>query len=149
MKYKAIKGVAHDFGHSFVSLTNYLADDYVMEHLTRAAAVSGSAELRVDLLTGDAEPAALLVPPVRASLDIYTGWLPGMLREQGVRMDFVREATMSVRIDLSRLHSPALSRVMVPLDCVVEITDDRGIVHVGTVREEWPLARVEATSRPP
>ncbi|WP_420125042.1 hypothetical protein [Longimicrobium sp.] len=143
MKYKVIKGVAHDFGHAFVSLTNYVADDYVMDHLARAAAASGEPELRVDLLTGAAEPAALVVPLVRASLDMHAAWLPGKLREHGVRPEQLREATLSVRSDLSRLRSPALPRVMLPLVCQVELTDDRGIVHVGTVRSEWPVEKGE------
>lgn len=148
MKYKVIKGVAHDFGHSFVSLTNFVADDYVMDHLARAAAASGEPELRVDLLTGAAEPAALVVPLVRASLDIHVAWLPGMLRERGVRLEQLREATLSVRFDLSRLSALAAGRVMVPLECEVEITDDRGIIHVGTVRHEWAVETGEGSEHP-
>ena len=138
MKYKAMKGVAYDFGHAFVSLTNSIADDYVMDHLLRAAAASGEPELRVDLMTGGAEPAALVVPLVRASLDIYAAWLPGMLREHGVSSP-MREATMSIRFDLSSPEPSAAGRVMVPLVCEVEITDDRGIIHVGTVPHQWPM----------
>jgi hypothetical protein len=144
MKYKAIKGAAHDFGHAFVSLTNNIADDYVMDHLLRAAIASGEPELRVDLLTGDAEPAALAVPLVRASLDIHAAWLPGKLREHGVSSR-MQAAAMSIRFDLSSLERPAAGRVMVPLVCEVEITDDRGIIHVGTVRREWPVETDEAT----
>lgn len=149
MKYKVIKGIAHDFGHAFVSLMNYVTDDYVMDHLVRAAAASGEPELRVDLLTGAAEPAALVVPLVRASLDMHIAWLPGMLRQHGVRPEQLRKATMSVRFDLSRLRSPALTRVMLPLVCEVEMMDNRGIVHVGTVRHEWPVETGEATRRLP
>ena len=138
MKYKVIKGVAHDFGHSFVSLMNNIADDYVMDHLLRASVASGEPELRVDLRTGAAEPAVLVVPLVRSSLDIHRAWLPGMLREHGVTLP-MREAAMSIRFDLSALRPPAAGRVMVPLVCEVEITDDRGIIHVGTVRHQWPM----------
>lgn len=145
MKYKVIKGVAHDFGRAFVGLTNCVADDYVMDHLLRAAAASGQPELRVDLITGDAEPATLMVPLVRASLDIHAAWLPAMLREHGVSSP-LREATMSIRFDLSGL-ARATGRVMVPLVCEVELTDDRGIVHVGTVRHQWPVETGETPPR--
>lgn len=143
MKYKAIKSVAHNFGHSFVSLTNYLVDDYVIGHLARAAVASGEPELRVDILAGDAEPAALRVPPVKSSLEWYTAWFPGLLRDHGVPMGAVRAATMRVRFDLSRLELP-LPRVTLPYECVVEITDDRGIVHAGTVRDGWPVETDQA-----
>lgn len=148
MKYNVIRGVAHDFGHSFVSSTNVMADDCVMDHLASAAAASGQPELRVDLLTGDAEPAALVVPLVRASLNVFGAWLPGMLREHGVRAGSVREATMAVRFDLPRLAVDETARVRVPFECVVEITDDRGIIHAGTVRDTWAAQRNALFIRP-
>lgn len=88
-KYRAVKSVAHNFGHSFVSLTNYMADDYVIWHLARAAAASRQPELRVDILSGGAEPAALVVPLVRSSLDWYAAWFPGLLRDHGIRRECV------------------------------------------------------------
>ena len=148
MRYHTIRSVAHNFGQSFVSLTNYLDDDYVIGHLARAAAASRQAELRVDLLTGDAGPAALLTPAVKSSLDWYVAWLPGLLRTEGVPVHSLREAEMRVRFDLSRLASPALARVMVPFECVVELTDDRGVVHAGTVRDAWPVETREGSRLP-
>jgi hypothetical protein len=38
--------------------------------------------------------------------------------------------------------------VMLPFECVVEITDDRGIAHVGTVRDTWPVDTGDEASRP-
>lgn len=148
MKYKAIKSVAHNFGHSFVSLTNYMADDYVIGHLARAAVASGEPELRVNILAGTAEPAGLAVPLVRSSLDWYAAWFPGLLRDHGIRMESIREAAMRIRFDLARMALP-LPRVMLPFECVVEITDDRGVVHTGTVRDGWPVELGEAGSRRP
>jgi hypothetical protein len=149
VRYKQIKSVAHNYAHSFVSAMNYVGDDFVIGHLARAAAASRESELRVDLLTGDAEPAALLMPPVRSSLEWYVPWLDGLLRSHGVEIDALREAAMRVRFDLSRLDAPGLTRAMVPYECEVEITDDRGIVHVGTVRDTWPVDRGESTTSLP
>lgn len=135
MKYKQIKSAAHNYAHSFVSSMNWLGDDYVVGHLARAAVASGEPELRVDLLTGDAEPSALLTEPVKSSLEWYVPWLDGLLRSHGADIDAVREARMCVRFDLSRTALRGLKPTEVPVECEVEITDDRGIVHVGTVRE--------------
>ncbi|HEX5872242.1 MAG TPA: hypothetical protein VFY65_17560 [Longimicrobium sp.] len=148
MKYEVIKGIAHDFGHSFASLTNSIADVYVMDRLASAALESGQAELRADLLTGDAEPAALVVPLVRASLDTFVAWLPGKLREHGVRRESVREAAMSIRFDLAHLEVDAGTRIRVPFECEVEITDDRGIIHVGTVRDGWSIDKPAPSTAP-
>lgn len=149
MKYKVIKSVAHDFGHSFVSLTNNIADDYVMDRLASAALASGQPELRVDLLTGEAEPAALVVPLVRASLDTFVAWLPGKLGEHGVRRESMREASMTIRFDLARLAVDAQARIQVPFECVVEITDELGIIYVGTVRDTWAAQRIALFIPPP
>jgi hypothetical protein len=149
MKYDVIKTVAQNIGQSFVSPANSLADGCVMNHLIRAAAASRKSELRVNVLTGDAWPAALVVPPVRDSLDIYVLFLPGMLRDRDIRMASVREATPSVRLDLSRLNVTGPARqVRVPFECVVEITDDQGIIHLGTVRDGWSIDKPAVSSSP-
>jgi hypothetical protein len=45
MKYKNLKSVAHNFGHSFTSDMNYAEDDFVMSHLARSAIRTGSTEM--------------------------------------------------------------------------------------------------------
>jgi hypothetical protein len=141
VKYKAIKSAAHNFAHSFVSSMNYVGDDYVIGHLARAAVASGEPEFRVDLLTGDAGPSAFLTEPVTSSLEWHVPWFGGLLKSQGVQMGAVREAAMRLRFDLSRLDVRGLKPAMVPFECEVEITDDRGIVHVGTVRESASIGQ--------
>jgi hypothetical protein len=139
MKYKAIKGAAHNFAHSFTSLMNYGPDNYVMSYLAHAAATSGEAELRVDLLSGTAEPAALLTAPVLRSIDGYVRWFPRHLESMNVSIQAIRRATLRVRFDLegrtASTHYPA--SVLCPFESSVEVEDDRGKVHLGTVRDEW------------
>lgn len=140
MKYKRIRSAAHNFAHSFVSSSNHVGGDYVIGHLARAAVAAREPELRVDLMTGDAEPEALLVEPVRVSIHGYVQSFPRHLHSQDVAIDAVRTATMRVRFDLSALDGPEPCHgVMLPYECVVDVTDDRGGLHVGAVRDEWPL----------
>ena len=96
MKYKVIKSAAHNFGHSFVSLMNYRGDDYVMSHLARLVVETGCSELSVDLMTGRAEPRALLWGPVGASVAAHVRWFPDLLASQQVDPAVVRIATMKV-----------------------------------------------------
>ncbi len=150
MKYKQIKSAAHNYAHSFVSAMNYVGDDYVIGHLARAAVATAKSELRVDLLTGGAEPSAMLTEPVKSSLEWYVPWLDGLLRSHGADIDALREATMRVRFDLTRVSDDRgfPGNVMLPFECEVEITDDRGIVHVGTVREFVSIRDRAGTSHP-
>ena len=67
-RYKVLKSVAHSFAHSFTSLMNYSGDDYVMGHLLRRAEDIGEPALAVDVLTGKAEPGALLTRDVAQSV---------------------------------------------------------------------------------
>jgi len=139
MKYKVIKSVAHNFGHSFISLMNWRGEDYVMAHLARAAVRSGVDTLRVDLLSGAAEPDALLSRPVRASVEAYVRGLPRDLESQGVTPAAVVGGEMCVRFDLAqRAEDRTWARhFRVPVECVVRLTDDRGKTSEGRVTESW------------
>lgn len=139
MKHKHIKSAAHNFAHSFTSLMNYGVENHVMSYLAHAAATSGEPELRVDLLSGAAEPAPLLTEPVRRSIDGYVRHFPAHLQSMNVSVDALRRATLRVRFDLERRSESARYRgaVRIPFEGSVEVEDDRGVVHVGTVRDEW------------
>lgn len=139
MKYKVLKSAAHNFGHSFVSLLNYRGDDYVMSHLARAAVETGAPELRVDLLSGRAEPQALLEPPIRASVAGYVSWFPELLSSHRIEPQAVRAAAMRVRFEPDRRSTNLgfADAWEIPFECVVTIVDDRGKIHEGLVRDHW------------
>src|SRR5262245_16305418 len=63
-RYKVLKSVAHNIGHSFTSLTNYVGDDYVMGHILRLARLTGNDTLTINLITGEADPLDLLREPI-------------------------------------------------------------------------------------
>ena len=139
MKYKRIQSAAHNYAHSFVSLLNYGPDNYVMSYLAHAAFTSGEPELRVDLLSGEAGPEPLLVEPVRRSVAGYVRRFPEHLESMGLSVDAVRRATLRVRFDLARRSESVRysHSIRYPFEAAVEVEDDRGKVHVGTVRDEW------------
>ncbi len=158
MKYKVIKSAAHNFGHSFVSLMNYGPDDYVMQYLADAALESGASELFVDLLSGEACPKELLLPPVRRSVARYVEWFPQLLRSQEIAPEAIRSARMRLRFFLDRVNRTTAWKypgtVGLPFECRVVIEDDRGKVHEGVVRDVWvanlpeePVRRQPITQR--
>jgi hypothetical protein len=142
MKYKHLRSVAHNFGHSFVSRENHdhATGDYVIGQLARAAVSSGEPELFMDVLARTAGPPPLLTTVVRRSLARYAGWFGELLRSHGIAAEAITHATLRVRFDLSRVDVPGrIGPYMLPFRCVVEITDDRGRVHTGTVPGAWPV----------
>lgn len=141
MKYKNIKSVAHNFGHSFTSALNWAGDDYVMSHLGRAAIASGLNQIEADVRAGTAGPAELLPPPVRESLAHQARKLDALLASQSTDPVLVPRARMRVRLHVARRSShPSQPRTWeFPFECVVELTDDRGVVHRGVHRDWWRL----------
>ncbi len=139
VKYKNLKSIAHNFGHSFTSDMNWALDDYVMNHLARAAISSGQTELHADLLAGTAEPPALAVPQVRMAVSDRRAMLAHLLGSQNAEPSRIRAATMRLRVDVARrsAHPSQPDIWEFPFECVVELTDDRGITHRGEVYDWW------------
>ena len=48
--HKTLKSIAHNFGHSLISLNNYYDNDYFLGHLLRNARKSSRNRLVVDIL---------------------------------------------------------------------------------------------------
>jgi hypothetical protein len=139
MKYKAIRSAAHNFGHSFMSTLNYVGNDYVMSHIAWAVADSGKAELRINFLDGTAEPAELTPPPVLESIALRKTWLPKHLVGHGIEPTAIRAAQMTFRFDLSQrteiLSEHHVGAWRMPVECRVEMLDDRGKLHVAVLQD--------------
>lgn len=58
--HKPLKSVSHNFGHSFISLMNYINDDDFMGHILKQARKTKCNKLSVDILKNIAEPTELL-----------------------------------------------------------------------------------------
>ncbi len=143
-RYKVLKSVAHGLGHSFASLMNYRGDDYVMGHLLRQMRLTGSDTLEVDLMSGEARPASLLIPEVDGAIRAYCAFLPQLVESHRSSMQFVQRASMSVQFDLSRRRTVRYSPFCEesPFVCRVAIGDDRGKVWSAEIRGWWyPEAR--------
>lgn len=143
MKYKNISTVAHNLGHSFLSITNAVGSGrryaIVPELLFRTAEDTGVVRVRIDLLTGEVEPDAVAVPQVREAVGYYVQKLPRMLSSQNVSPTAITAATLTIDFDYSRRrqakHHPEAT--IPEFACVVELTDDRGEVHRGEPDNWW------------
>jgi hypothetical protein len=129
--HKPLKSVSHNFGHSFISLMNYVFDDYLLGHLLKQARTVKINKLRVDLINNHAEPKELLTDPITSSINRYCNWFPNLVKDSGSTMDFVISATMTIEFDLenSRPHHTDDDFVENPFSCEVIILDDQGKEH--------------------
>ena len=123
MKYKHVPSALHNFGHSFVSLMNYVDDEYVVDVLEGIAREESDHQVEINFSTGKAEPSrALDIPVVSKSVKYWQDWLPKLLRSHGVNPEAINNAR--VRFRLTNMGR----------EVAVEAQDDRGKQHAVFVR---------------
>jgi hypothetical protein len=146
--HKVLPAVAHNFGHSFLSLGSwYLETSWPVQHLFMAARDAGEATVRINLLDGRIAPASVTSKRLNAALRLIPDSFRNTVERSGASIEFVRSAEMSVtfRFDEKKPGKPAghsfgagvIIPEMVSYDATVMIVDDRGVTHEATVPEWW------------
>ena len=126
--HKPLKSVSHNFGHSFISLMNYMNDDYFLGHLLKQARKTRLNKLTIDVLQNTAKPTELLTEEIKKSIEHWNKWFPSLVESSGSTMDFVSSAIMTVEFELNQTR-PYLNNnqfIESPFYCEIVITDDRG-----------------------
>jgi len=137
-RFKVLKGVAHNVGHSFTSLMNYSGDDYSMGHILRFARKTGSNTLTIDLLTGSGTPASLLKAPISDLPDRYSKMFLHLVKSSGSDRELIQSATLTLIYDLSRSKpSPLVGESLSPYTCNVSIVDVRGKNYTAHFSDWW------------
>lgn len=126
--HKPLKSVSHNFGHSFISLMNYVKDDYTLGHLLNQARQTNINKLTVDILKKLAEPTELLTPEIKSSIERWNKWFPTLVESSGSTMEFVNSATMTIEFDLQKIrpYNNNSDLLESPFICEIVIIDDRG-----------------------
>jgi len=129
--HKPLKSVSHNFGHSFISLMNYISDDYFLGHLLKQARKTTLNKLTIDVLQNTAKPTELLTEEISTSIEHWNKWFPSLVESSGSTMDFVSSAIMTVEFDLNKTRPYPNNNQIIenPFICEIEITDDRGKVY--------------------
>lgn len=137
--HKPLKSVSHNFGHSFISLMNYINDDYFLGHLLKQARKTKRNRLTVDILKNIAEPNELLTDQIKSSIEHWNKWFPTLVENSGSTMDFVSSATMTIEFDLkqTRPHLGDKDYLESPFICEVVIIDDRGKEYKRKLEDWW------------
>jgi hypothetical protein len=147
-RYKVLKSVAYNIGHSFTSLMNYAGDDYVMGHVLRLARSSGRDTLHIDFVSGEAGPPELLANPISEVPTRYIDAFWDLVQRNGSDRSLVKAATLTLRynIGVRRPHLQMPELIQSPYDCDVQITDSRGRLYKAHFDGWWHPERPE-TSR--
>jgi hypothetical protein len=149
-KYKVLKSVAHNLGHSFTSLMNYRQDDYVMGHILTRARETGSSDLILDFVRKTAEPKTLNVGPIARSVKNYFERFPQLLRQEGSDPRYISSTKVHISYDLAVSRpvrgSPGLLES--PYKCRVEIIDDRGKKYTAELTGWWYPQKIPRQKSP-
>ena len=143
-RYKVLKGVAHNIGHSFTSLMNYAKDDYSMGHILRFARETGVSELTIDFVTGRGQPSALLRDPIAELPGWYTKMFWNMVERSGSDRSLVQAAKLTLRYDLTRSRSFPIENHYI---CDVSILDNRGKSYASHFDGWWYVERGMSSRR--
>jgi hypothetical protein len=114
VKYKNIKSMLHNFGHSFVSLMNYVDGEYAIDLLATALKELPEDRLEVHFPSRRIEPPAEYSPKLRKSVAFWADSLPRHMASHGVTQDALPELVLVIFGDARGMHSR------------VQATDDRG-----------------------
>lgn len=117
MKYKNIDSALHNFGHSFVSLMNYVDDVYVIDLLRHMATEAPTQQISIDFSAGTSSLPLHSPAPLVKSVDYWQAWLPKLLLSQDVNPDALGPVTLRYR------------RTPLGYESCVASTDDRGHRH--------------------
>lgn len=136
---KTLKSVAHNIGHSLLSLMNYDGMDglYYFQKLFNVATETGKTRVEYDFLKETITPEEYDIPSIR--LRSYFDWLPHYVEREDSSMEFIKSVKMTIEFDLSKTRKSKRIKNLIYeyYLCTVVIVDDKGKEHKALVREWW------------
>ena len=122
MKYKNIDAMLHNFGHSFVSLMNYVDGEYIIDELNAFAKLAPGYEICIDFSSGMVSPSVTHPERLRKSIGYWMDWLPKHMKSHNIDPSKLGPVTLRFRL------------TSFGIEIVAAATDDRGIHHEKFVR---------------
>jgi hypothetical protein len=150
-RFKVLKGVAHNVGHSFISPTNYSGNDYVMSHLLRLAKTTVRDTLTIDFVGRRADPPELLPEQVAGPVKWYTEMFWRLVQSSGSDESCVRSAKLTLRFGVNPASPVRLfeSTSVGRYHCDVRIVDVKNKAYAAHFEDIWAEERyrLSITSR--
>lgn len=122
MRYRNIDAMAHNFGHSFVSLMNVVGHTHVVDEIARLTRQL-DAPLEIDFLSGAIRPAAARTPILATSVRHYRDWLPTHAANHGITIAAIRSFDLRIAPTAGGWRVVAL------------VHDDRSVTHTVPIRQ--------------
>ncbi len=114
MGYKRIPSAIHNFAHSFVSLMNYVDDQYIIDILPDVLRSIPDHRLKIQFPSGQLVPPGAYPASLLKSVGYYVQGYAGHMKREGVDPTILRETEIVIYGDLYGMH------------CRAEAEDDRG-----------------------
>ncbi len=114
MGYKRIGSAIHNLAHSFVSLMNYVDDEYIIDILPEVLHSIPDHQLKIHFPGGELLPSGTYPAKLLKSVDHYTKDYSDHLRREGIDPLIVRETEIVIYVDRYGMR------------CKARAEDDRG-----------------------
>jgi hypothetical protein len=92
MKYKNIPAAIHNFGHSFLSLMNYVNGNYVIDDIDDI--ISKGYDIKIDWLNNTFHPQQQLTSRLSKSIKYYSSHLKKHLQSHSVEIEHIVEINL-------------------------------------------------------
>ena len=138
-KLKVLKSVAHNLAHSYLSLMNYIDNEYTVERLFQIAKNSGENQIYIDVLNKVIRPEIYNTPEIQKSLIYMEKSFDSLINPEKITRDHIKsvEIKITFHLDQTRPSETVKGLELPSYDCISEITDINGKVHSKSVVEWW------------
>lgn len=117
MKYKHIDAMLHNFGHSFVSLMNYVDGEYIIDVLSDLALQAPEHEIQINFTQGQINPPGTYPERLAKSISYWQEWLPKHMANHRVEPECLSDVVLRFRL------------VRLGREIIVSASDNRGKEH--------------------
>ena len=125
VKYKEIRGIAHNLADSFVSATN---THYVMG-LSVSQGLKGPDTFQVDFLSGIVKPEILPKEETEIMIKRYQKWLEDELKTKHISVDLIESVILNLKI--------TRNKISIKYQCSVDIKLKDGKTYEDSVSSSW------------
>ncbi len=149
-KYKHLKGVAHNWAHSFLSIENYNEHGYFIGLLHDSAKINDVSKIVINLLNSDLSPKSIVTKELSQFIKHIPWEFSRFLLNQGCNSNMVQNARLEIKFQLndSNQNLPDISNIFIFTDQLKAptqsiytakafILDNKGKEHTAIIEEWW------------